>query len=672
VEFSKKSKIILLFSIIVILVSFVRINTYNESFYSTNNDFIYGKIIEKRNYENRISFVVKGKEKILVNCYECNIDPKLGSYIKTTGTFKEPNKNSVFNLFNYRNYLKSKKINWIFNIENFEIIENNNIFYNLKNNIINRVNKLNNKYLNTFILGNNELDDDIYSVYQSNGISHLFAVSGMHISLITLILITILKRITKNKKILYLLVSIFLIFYMFLTNFSPSVIRSSLLFIGLSINKVFKLDLNVLDIVFIILDILLIYNPYYFYNISFLFSFTISIYLIISSSLLSNFNNYFIKILIVSIISFIASLPIVINNFFTINLLSPIINVIAVPLISFIIFPLAIITFIFPLFNPLLNFSLNVFENISMFFSQFSLTLDFGYINTFLVLFYYILITNIIIKFKKYKVVVLIIFVTLMYFSNYFNVNPKITFIDVGQGDSILLQLPHNKGNILIDTGGNKDYDLSKNTIIPYLKSSGIKKIDLLILTHGDFDHMGSSINLVNNFKVEQVIFNSYKNNDLENSLIEILKLNKIKYSNYNKNIISINGYKLHFLNQKHYDENEDSLIIYAIINNRKILLMGDAGIKVEEDILNKYNINYIDILKVGHHGSKTSSSEHFIDTITPKYSVISVGKNNRYGHPNKEILENLEDSEIYRTDQNGSIMFKIKNNKLKIKTCPS
>ena len=99
---------------------------------------------------------------------------------------------------------------------------------------------------------------------------------------------------------------------------------------------------------------------------------------------------------------------------------------------------------------------------------------------------------------------------------------------------------------------------------------------------------------------------------------------------------------------------------------------MGDAGINKEKDIIEKYNLSNIDVLKVGHHGSKTSSSEYFIDEIKPKYSIISVGKNNRYGHPNKEVINNLENTKIYRTDKNGTVMFKIKNNKLKIKTYKS
>ena len=97
---------------------------------------------------------------------------------------------------------------------------------------------------------------------------------------------------------------------------------------------------------------------------------------------------------------------------------------------------------------------------------------------------------------------------------------------------------------------------------------------------------------------------------------------------------------------------------------------MGDASSTTEIEIMSKYNLPDVDVLKVGHHGSKTSSSEPFIDEINPKYSIISVGKNNRYGHPNDSVLDNLENSKIYRTDDDGSIMFKIKNNKLKIETC--
>ena len=249
-----------------------------------------------------------------------------------------------------------------------------------------------------------------------------------------------------------------------------------------------------------------------------------------------------------------------------------------------------------------------------------------------------------------------------------------IKFLDVGQGDSILIHV--DKKNILIDTGGSPTYsndndgEIYFNVIYPTLKSSGIKKIDYLILSHGDFDHMGEAISLVNNYKVEKVIFNCGLYNYLEKELIKVLNKKKIKYYLCIKEL-NIDKNELYFLQTKEYDnENDNSNVIYTELNGYKFMFMGDASIHTEKEIIDKYNLPDIDVLKVGHHGSRTSSSKEFINEINPKYSIISVGKNNRYGHPNKEVLNNLKDSKIYRTDEDGSIMFKIKNNKLKIETC--
>ena len=180
---------------------------------------------------------------------------------------------------------------------------------------------------------------------------------------------------------------------------------------------------------------------------------------------------------------------------------------------------------------------------------------------------------------------------------------------------------------------------------------------------------MGEAINLINNFKVEKVIFNCGPYNDLEKELISVLDKKKIKYYSCIKEL-NIDKNKLYFLQTKEYDnENDNSNVIYTELNGYKFMFMGDASTITEKEILSMYNLPDIDVLKVGHHGSRTSSSKEFIDTINPKYSIISVGKNNRYGHPNKEVLDNLKDTKIYRTDKDGSIMFMIKNNKLKIET---
>ena len=256
-----------------------------------------------------------------------------------------------------------------------------------------------------------------------------------------------------------------------------------------------------------------------------------------------------------------------------------------------------------------------------------------------------------------------------------FNKGLEITYIDVGQGDSIFIKFPNDKSNILIDTGGKVTYGNLKNNysvgknIVDYLKSMGIRKLDYLIITHGDFDHMGDSLYLIDKFKVENVIFNCGEFNVLEKELIKVLDEKKIKYYSCIKEL-SIDNNKLYFLQTKEYNnENDNSNVIYTEFNNYKFLFMGDAGIDKEKDILKKYNLKDIDFLKVGHHGSATSSSEEFIHSTNPKYSLISVGKNNRYGHPKETILNTLKNSKIYRTDLDGSIIFKIKSNSSKIET---
>ena len=187
---------------------------------------------------------------------------------------------------------------------------------------------------------------------------------------------------------------------------------------------------------------------------------------------------------------------------------------------------------------------------------------------------------------------------------------------------------------------------------------------------HGDLDHIGNAKYLVENYKVKKVIFNCGEFNELEKDLIKVLDKKKISYYSCIREL-NIDENKLYFLNSGDYgNENDNSNVIYTKLNGYRFMFMGDASSTTEKEIMSIYNLPNIDVLKVGHHGSKTSTGKNFIDEINPKYSIISVGKNNRYGHPNDKVLDNLEDSKIYRTDKDGSIMFKIKNNKLEIETC--
>ena len=685
----KKLKILLLLKILFLCISItliiVKFLTFKTKPLSNKNEFI-GEILDVKIKNEKITIKLNTDEKILINYYikknENYSNLKIGSIIKVEGKLDYPKKNTNFNLFNYKNYLLSEKIYFVLTANKITYIKDtDNIFFKTKNLLINYINNFKTKdYLYTFILGNTSLlEQDTKKSFQNNGISHLFAVSGMHITLISTLLMYLLKKITKNHDISYIITIFILLFYTFITNFSSSILRAFLLFLLIYINKKFKFNLKTIEIIMLILLILLMYNPFYIYSIGFKFTFIISIILILFSKKINNFKNYFSKLLMTSLISFFISLPIVINNFFEINLISPLLNLIFVPFISIIIFPFSLISLIFPFLDNTFYIIVKFMENISIYINNtLSINIIIGKMNLIMIVIYYLLTLICLNKVlvKKYIYVLPIITLILIYSNiNYFNKNLIVTMLDVGQGDSLMIAFPNNKGNILIDTGGivnftKNNYEISTSTIIPYLKSIGIKKINYLVLTHGDFDHMGEAINFVNNFKVDKVILNCGSYNDLEKDLIKVLDKKEIEYYSCIKEL-NIDNNKLYFLNTKEYDnENDNSNVIYTELYGYKFMFMGDAGVEKEKAILNKYNLSNIDVLKVGHHGSKTSSSIEFIDEINPKYSIISVGKNNRYGHPNKEVLNTLKYSKIYRTDQVGSIMFKIKNNKLKIEIC--
>lgn len=572
------------------------------------------------------------------------------------------------------------------NSSKIELQENKSLFYKIKNKIMNRIeNSQNRIYLKLFLLGENTLEEETKENYQTLGISHLFAISGMHITLLTSIIMYILKRKIKNSYILFSIFFLLFHFYMALTNFSPSIIRAIYLFLGSQIKRIFKIPLDNKWILGIIFFIMLLLHPFYLYNIGFLFSFSISFGLLISSKKIEKYKNYFSKLLVTSCISFLISIPILGSNFHEIYLLTPIFNVLFVPFVSIIVFPFSWITFIIPFLDPILSILIAILEYVVELCNRIPIgRVILPHVPIWFYLVYYILL------FLFYKKETWIrFFLIFLLFLVHINIRilnryPIITMIDVGQGDSILIELPHNKGNILIDTGGTlafqteewkkkkKQYSIVKNITIPYLKSIGISKIDLLILTHGDYDHVGEAVPLIENFKVHHVFFNSGRNNALEKSIIDVLERKKISYQFINQKTYKIKNYLLEFLNPKNSkNENEDSLIVYTNLNHKNILLMGDAGEIAENKVMNAYNLKKMDILKVGHHGSKYSSSSLFLKEIIPTYAFISAGRNNRFNHPHLETIARLKEyaKDIKITSEVGMIRAILKKN-IEIQTC--
>ena len=680
--------LILLFLVVIYLI--IYITTYDVKYIHNIEDTTFKlKIVDYKIDGNQLTLnfdsevigkyyfeTLKAKENF-------NKTYSIGDILFVEGTLEIPKNNTVPNTFNYKKYLKYKKINYILKIDSLKKYSSNkNIFLKIKNYLYKRISNIKyNDYLYAFILGKSSyLGEEEYENYKINGVTHLFALSGLHVSMFSLLLLKLLERLKLNEKVSFIVTSLFLLFFSFVASFTPSILRAVIFFILSNINKIYYLFVKPKNILYLTFIILVIINPFYIFNIGFILSFTITFFILF-------FNEYnsvksgIKSILIISLLSFLSSLPIIINMSYEINIISSINNIFFIPFVTNIVFPISIISIIIPKVSYVLNILTTVMEYVSNISSNIiNITIYFPYFNKILFVFYYLFLI-LFIKLKKKKYVLLIFLILLfLKIKPLFNRNTILYFLDVGQGDSLLIRTKKNK-SIMIDTGGsitykrekwelkNRNFDIEKSTIIPFIKSIGINKIDYLFLTHGDFDHMGESISLVNNFKVEKVIFNCGEFNDLEKKLIKVLDKKKIKYYSCIKEL-NIDNNKLYFLQTKEYDnENDNSNVIYTELDGYKFMFMGDAGVEKEKDILEKYNLSNIDVLKVGHHGSKTSSSKSFINEINPKNSIISVGKNNRYGHPNKEVLENLKDSKIYRTDQDGSIIFKIKKNKLRIET---
>ena len=664
--------ILITFSTIYVFY-FTKIKKYN-SIYHNNQKEVVGIISKIIINDDNIKLTLKSNEDIIVTYYykskeEIN-NLKLGLKVKVFGELKKPLNNTIPNIFNYKNYLETKKIYYLFTAKDFDIVDNNISFlYRIKNYLIDRCNKIDSLgYIKSLVLGINDIDEEIDNIYKVNGIMHLFAISGMHISLLSSLLLKLLKKFIKNNDLIMIVIIIFLILYSMLIGFTPSVTRSLYMYILLNINKRFKLNISNLKIIILVIIIMILYNPFYIYDIGFLYSISTSLGLIIYSKSI-NKSNKIISLFKISLIANIFSLPITINNNYQINILTLIINILVVPLVSYIIYPLCLLTLFIPLIYSILKIGIIILELISKLFYKIKfLIIIMPKMNIAIIITYYFFLL-LIIKYNK-RIFKLFLFLVLIFnkYSYLFDNNAYIYFFDVGQGDSSLIVSSKHKEVILIDTGGLFANYYPIENIINFLKSIGITKINYLILTHGDYDHMGYSSYLINNYKVKNVIFNNGTFNDLELELIDILNKKNITYYQ-SLEYLNIANSKLYFLNKEIYNnENDNSSVLYLKLSNYKFIFMGDASIDVENKLIKTYSLNNIDVLKVGHHGSKTSSSKDFINYINPKYSIISVGKNNLFGHPNKEVLKVLEQSQVFRTDINGSIEFKITKENLLVK----
>lgn len=608
---------------------------------------------------------------------------RLGDKISLTGNTKKPRERSVPNTFDYRHYLRIKHINYLFEGEKIVSLKrNNNVYYMLKNTIYNYINHFKSKsYIKMLLIGDtSEVNKEIIDSFRENGISHLFAISGTQVTLLAEIIIKSLKKMRCSEKLGYIMSNIFTFCYLFITNSPPAVLRAVLSFLLSSINKYNYFYISSVNIFLLTLAITLLINPFYIYDLGFLYSYIISFSLILCSKILDS-SKKFKTLLLTSIISFLVSIPVSLYTFYQINVLSIIYNLFYVPFVNSILFPLAILTLIFPFLDNVLLIFIRVLETTSTAISTISLGKLIFSKTIFIIYIIYFLVLYLLYHTRK-KIFIIAFAVLLIFHYNIVTIFPKdyITMIDIGQGDSILIS---SKGkNMLIDTGGKMRYkgakweevssptNITDNITIPYLKSKGIRKLDYLVLTHGDYDHLGEAINILEKFRVDQIYINEGHINYYERAIIKKYNTNILK----EKMIINLGNFSFQSLNKDLNDENDSSIILYGVYNAYQMLFMGDASTKSERELLKNYNLSKINFLKVGHHGSKTSTSEELLKTIKPDIDLISAGVDNKFHHPHQVIIDRLlhYHTKYYLTSKVGSVEIYFSKNKYRIVSCIS
>ena len=505
------------------------------------------------------------------------------------------------------------------------------------------------------------------------------AISGAHFSYIILI-VTFLSKKIHNKRIEQIVIILAIIFFMKLTGGTPSVVRAGIMSIILILSSIFKRKNDVYTSMAISLILQIINNPYVIFDLGLILSYSGVLGILL-------FNKFFIKLVKVKIVAVTLSanafiIPIMIYEFNTISFTFIISNILASGLLGIII----IIEFIVSIikFKPifiLLDISLSLLMKIADFCSK--LLLSKVYVTTqtiFIVIAIYIIIF-LIVKMRKKSIPLIVICVFIFTLGlNIYNYNNlgkdilKINFIDVGQGDSTLLI---NKGTtIMIDTGGNlnSDYDIGKNVLHRYLLYKGINKLDYLMISHFDADHCQGSIFLLENMKIKNLIISKQaKNSELYERIMKIAKKKKINIIYVKKgDLLNIENLKIEILhpNEEFITENplnNNAIVCKVSYYETKILFTGDVEKTAEERLLDE-DLS-ADILKVGHHGSKTSTTEKFLEAVNPKIALIGVGENNKFGHPNDDVLKRLQNigCKIYRTDQNGEVDILINKNSIHI-----
>ncbi len=656
-----------------------------------------------------LNILCKVKDKNPKKLMQLFSELKIGNRVKIIGTLYKANDKRNPGDFDYNHYLKQKGISALFSVQhsnNISVISSEidyfaNSVFTLRKNINSIIERLYAPKAAALLRGllladRGEIESQTKTYFVNAGVVHVLAVSGLHVGFIVLIVLTLLSRF--NIFVRYVLTIFAVIFFMILTNGPPSVVRASIMAIILIVSILSNRQYNALNSLALAAFIILIFAPAQLFQPGFELSFSAVLSIIILFPIFRKWltdigiENKILKWLLLFIsVSFtaqIGTLPFTLAFFHKLSIAALFANLFVIPLIGVIV-ALGILTTVIGVAPNIIAViyaaANNLIIDILFSFVSYIGSLNYSYLNIINFTFYdsiiyYTVLIMLIYFFGKFVHLRAKLMLMLLLFCNAIVLLPldnesllaegklSIMAIDIGQGDGFLIKFPNGK-TAMVDAGNATPYrDNGRVVIEPVLKYAGISKINYGFVSHIDADHYKGYLSLIKDGFVDTVfkpILDPNLGKDVRFENFVSAKSIPIKYYSHQK--IMVGNCRVYILNDTTdtsflpKDTNDKSGIIKIVYGNFSVLFVGDAEKRTEKYYISKYgNFLKSSILKVGHHGSKSSSSFQFLSKVKPEYGIISVGLHNKFHHPSPSVIERLNQMKIkiHRTDREGAVIF--------------
>ncbi len=619
--------------------------------------------------------------------------------------------------FDYRAYLLKQGVTGFLSVKNpkdVEILRSTvspfpSLIFSVRKSIAERIDELHKPQavglIKGLLLGDkSEIDNETKMEFINSGVAHVLAVSGQQVGFIAIIFIILFGRV--NIYLRTTLTVITLIFFLLITGLQAAVLRATIMALVVFAASLSNREINAWNTIAIAALAILLMDANQLFDPGFQLSFvavmaTIGLYPYFSTWLKElNLKNKFVKALLVMFFMSLAAqlgvLPFTNYYFGKISIIALISNLFVIPGISIILANGLLTLFVSTVSLQAANIFASAGDGLIAFLYwliKISATQDFSFIRVpnftlqdsiiFYGLLFFLIFTLRYIKrmVTKLLLIFLIVINTVVFCSlDNKNLLPdgklSVMMIDVGQGDSFLIKLPYGK-TVLIDGGSSQfNYDNGARVIIPLLDYLGISKIDLGIISHMDTDHFAGLVSLVNENRINEIFKPDLDSTDKNDLYFEqLLAIKKIPYKYFRDTIVADEKTRVYFLCDTHkppinsFKINDRSGIVKIVYGKTSFLFVGDAHIKMENYLTSHWkNFLDTDVLKIGHHGSKTSSGENFLNFVQPNISLVSVGEQNKFGHPSQVVLDRLNKlhSQIFRTDDEGAIILQSDGDQIK------